>query len=221
MVIQPVKLILLNHLFYYTEVSGGSTSASITGAFIGDLALTFALQKVIAASEDIYLHRDRPVYEDILKFGFYCTIGRPVHTSRTDSYIRNTLLSCDGFPDLKNIAQSGRTPYKNYRQVQGIQVQSEFQALILSKSGIDLPPALRIGSQRETLVTIEKTDLKNVSRDFWLNAYTLRTVFKNLDNAVEVLTREKKINFSYLLENYAFIKQLSADNIEEIFQNQF
>ena len=76
--IRAIKLTLLNHLFYYTEVSGGGTSASITGAFIGDLALNYAFRRVLTNNESGYVFRKKPAYSEIKDFGFYCIVARYV-----------------------------------------------------------------------------------------------------------------------------------------------
>jgi len=228
MIIQAVKFTLLNHLFYYTEVSGGSTSASITGAFIGDLALNYAFKKALIQSDDAYPFRQKPEYEEIKDFGYYCTVAKPMNAERvvrTESYIRSTAFNADGFTALGSVlAQynaAGKSPYKTFRQVQGIALGSEFIALFISKESMQLPEAIRVGTTKETLLKVEKIDLPKGEIDFWLNAFTLKTVFNNLEETVEVLTKEDKVNFSYILENYALIKNLSAQNIETIFQNNF
>jgi CRISPR type I-D-associated protein Csc1 len=217
-----INLTLLNHLFYYTEVSGGSTSASVTGSFIGDLALTYAFNKCLNENEIMYDFRDKPEYSEIQDFGFYCTIAKPVNTSvdKTENYIRNTLFNSDGFIDVSSIEKSGKSPFKNYRQVQGIQLGTEFNALFLSKEKIKLPDTIRIGTGKETLVKVVELE-SNSFDDYWLNAFTLKTVFNNLDMAVKIMMEEKKVNFTYILENYNLIKQFSKDNVEEIFESVF
>jgi CRISPR type I-D-associated protein Csc1 len=222
MEIIAIKLTLLNHLFYYTEVSGGSTSASVTGSFIGDLALTYAFNKCLNGNEIMYEFRDKPEYSEIQDFGFYCTIAKPVTTNvnKTENYIRNTLFNSDGFLDVSSIEKSGKSPFKNYRQVQGIQLGTEFNALFLSKEKIKLPDTIRIGTGKETLVKVVELE-SNSFDDYWLNAFTLKTVFNNLDVAINIMMEGKKVNFTYILENYNLIKQFSKDNVKEIFKSIF
>lgn len=218
-----LKLTLLNHLFYYTEVSGGSTSASVTGDFIGDLALTYAFEKALRSNPNYYRHLKKPKYEEIRDFGFYCTIARPMRRSkRTEAYIQNTLFNTDGFVDVKAIEKSGKSPFKNFRQVQGIQLGTHFQALFLSNEKIELPPVLRVGRALETLVAVEEVALNKKAEDeFWLNAFTLKTVFGNLHNATDILVKENKVNFSAVLENYNLIKQISFEDAQTIFKSAF
>lgn len=223
MVAKVLKLTLLNHLFYYTEVSGGSTSASVTGDFIGDLALNYAFKKALQSNDNHYRYLKRPKYEEIKDFGFYCTVARPViRSKRTEAYIQNTLFNTDGFTDVKTIEKSGKSPYKNFRQMQGIEIGTTYQALFLSNVNIELPFVIRVGRALETLVLIEEIAFdKKIDDEFWLNAFSLKTVFDNLDTAVEVLLKEKKINFSDVLENYNIIKQITFDNAQTIFKNVF
>ena len=222
MQIKTIKLTLLNHLFYYTEVSGGSTSASVTGSFIGDLALNYAFNKCLNENEIMYKFRNKPEYSEIRDFGFYCTIARPVKTNmnKTENYIRNTLFNSDGFFDASSIEKSGKSPFKNYRQAQGIQLGTEFSALFLSKEKVELPLTIRVGTTREALVKVEEANF-SFSDDFWLNAYTLKTVFNNLDTAIQIMMSEQKVNFTYVLENYNIIKRFSKENVKEIFKSQF
>ena len=217
--IQPIKLTLLNHLFYYTEVSGGSSSASITGNFIGDLALSYAFKRQLAPMANGYEHRKQAHYDEIKAFGFYCTIAQPLAVQRTENYIQNTLFNVDGFYDADRIQKSAKSPFKNFRQVQGIAATSTFSAVLLSARPQTLPPTIRIGTGRNTLVQVEAVAPPNT--DVWLNAFTLKTVFGNLDKAQSLLLRENKLNFQYVLENYALIKQLSLAEVSEIFEEVF
>jgi CRISPR-associated protein Csc1 len=209
-------------LFYYTEVSGGSTSASVTGSFIGDLALNYAFNKCLNENETMYEFRDKPEYLEIKDFGFYCTVAKPckINIGRTENYICNTLFNSDGFFDAGSIEKSAKSPFKNYRQVQGIRLGTEFIALFLSQEKIALPSTIRVGTTKESLVKVEEID-SCCSDDFWLNAYTLKTVFDNLDIVIKIMMSEQKVNFTYILENYSLIKKLSIENIREIFKSHF
>lgn len=223
MQIKRIKLTLLNHLFYYTEVSGGSTSASVTGSFIGDLALTYAFNRCLNENKSMYNFRLQPEYSEIKDFGFYCTVAKPIekNVGKTENYIHNTLFNVDGFIDVDSINKSGKSPYKNFRQVQGVKLGTEFTALFISKGDIELPSTIRIGTGKETLVKVEEVDAMISDNDYWLNAFTLKKVFFNLDIAIKVMMNEKKANFNYILENYNIIKQFSLENIKEIFSPNF
>ena len=223
MVAKVLKLTLLNHLFYYTEVSGGSTSASVTGDFIGDLALNYAFKKALQSNDNHYRYLKKPKYEEVKDFGFYCSVARPVKRSkRTEAYIQNTLFNTDGFVDVKAIEKSGKSPFKNFRQVQGIEIGTTFQALFLANENIELPPVIRVGRALETLVLVEQMDFdKNIEDEFWLNAFSLKTVFDNLEPTVEILIKEQKVNFSKFLESYNIIKQITFENAKDIFKNTF
>lgn len=223
MQIKIIKLTLLNHLFYYTEVSGGSTSASVTGSFIGDLALTYAFNRCLNENETMYNFRLKPEYAEIKDFGFYCTVAKPIekNVGKTENYICNTLFNVDGFVDVDRIEKSGKSPFKNFRQVQGVKMGTEFIALFISKENTKLPLSIRIGTGKETLVKVEEIDSVIKDNDYWLNAYTLKEVFDNLDVAIQVMMDEKKANFSYMLENYNIIKHFTMDNVLKVFNPVF
>jgi len=218
-----LKLTLLNHLFYYTEVSGGSTSASVTGDFIGDLALNYAFNKALKSNPTYYRYLKKPKYEEIRDFGFYCTVARPKKRSiRTEAYIQNTLFNTDGFVDVKAIEKSGKSPFKNFRQVQGIHLGTSFQALFLANQKIKLPPVIRVGRALETLVLVEEVVVdKKLEDEFWLNAFSLKVIFDNLDIATKIMVEEQKVNFSTIIEQYNIIKQISLENAKIIFQPIF
>ncbi len=224
-----LKLTLLNHLFYYTEVSGGSTSASVTGDFIGDLALTYAFNKALNPNPQYYRFLQKPVYEEIRNFGFYCSVARPLgRNQRTEAYVQSTAFNTDGILAMtptvsgSQYQKAGKSPYKTFRQVQGIPIGSSFQAVFLSRETINLPPVIRVGRALEALVLVEEVELdKKQENEFWLNAFSLKVIFDTLDIATKILIAEEKVNFSYVLENYNLIKQLSLDNTKSIFQPVF
>ncbi|MGI6322255.1 MAG: type I-D CRISPR-associated protein Cas5/Csc1 [Bacteroidales bacterium] len=223
MQIKIIKLTLLNHLFYYTEVSGGSTSASATSSFIGDLALTYAFNRCLNENQTMYNFRLKPEYGEIKNFGFYCTVAKPIEANvgKTENYIRNTLFNVDGFLDVDRVEKSGKSPFKNFRQVQGVKLGTEFIALFISKENTELPSTIRVGTGKETLVKVEEIDSAISDNDYWLNAFTLKEVFNNLHIAIQVILSEKKANFSYILENYNIIKHFTIDNVHEVFNSVF
>ena len=232
MEIKPIKIRLLNHLFYHTEISNGS----ITGGFLGDLALTYALNKALNCNANVYEHRLKPAYQEIKDFGYYISVGKPVKLSgkknekyvlsakpiRTGSYTRNTLFNTDGFYDIKSIEKSGKSPFKNLIHTQGLALRNEFSALLISEKNIDLPETLRIGNQKETLLELKEIPFDKTDNDFWLNAYTLKVVFDNLKTAMDISVEENgTANYQYILENYALLKGYSKNQVFEIFKNVF
>lgn len=221
MVAKVIKFKLLNHLFYYTETVGGSTSSTVTGDYLGDLALTYGFSRLLRPQSSYYRHLKKPEYEEINDFGFYCTVGTPIHRNqRTESYIQNTLFNVDGYVDMKAIENSGKSPFKNYRRVQGIRLNGIYYAVFISNKEIKLPPVIRVGKSLETLLLVEEvTKNDEIPSEFWLNAFTLKTVFGNLDHLVEILIENNKVNFSMVLENYNLVKRITQEEINILFQN--
>ena len=239
MEIKAIKIKLLNHLFYHTEISNGS----ITGGFLGDLALTYALNKALNSNANIYeYHRLKPEYQEIKNFGYYFSIGKPVRKisgnklekyvlsakpTRTGSYTRNTLFNTDGFYDKKSIEKSGKSPFKNLIHTQGVALSTkrnpnEFTTLLISKENIEIPETLRIGNQKETLLELKEIPFEKTDNDFWLNAYTLKVVFDNLKTAMDISVEENgTANYQYILENYALLKGFSVEQVKSIFEPVF
>jgi len=237
MKIKAIKIKLLNHLFYHTEISNGS----ITGGFLGDLALTYALNKALNSKASVYEYsRLKPEYQEIKDFGYYFTVGKPVKLTetkgykqqakyihlgqpiRTGSYTRNTLFNTDGFYDIKSIEKSGKSPFKNLIHTQGVALGNEFIALLISKEDIEIPKTLRIGNQKETLLELSEITFDKTDNDFWLNAYTLKIVFDNLKTAMDISVEENgTANYQYILENYALLKGFDERQITNIFKNSF
>ena len=224
MEVKRLKFTLLNHLFYYTEIAGRAASA--TGGFIGDLALNYALRNSLRLNKEQQEFRRKPYYEEIREFGFYCTIAKPLMGSpikRTENYIRNTLFNVDGYPDVKAIEKSGKSPFKNFRQVQGITVGSTFTAVLFSQHPLDIPTTIRIGTGKETLVLVEEIPIeeKLKEEEYWLNAFSLKVIFNHLDEAVQLLLKSGTCNFNFVLEQYNLIKKVSLADATSIFKPFF
>lgn len=229
MELKAIKITLLNHLFYHTEISNGS----ITGGFLGDLALSYALNKAINKNANIYEHRLKPNYAEIADWDYYMTIGKPVNLltnkfkhagkpSRTGSYTRNTLFNTDGYYDSRSIEKSGKSPFKNLIHTQGIALKNDFISLLISANPVELPPTIRIGNQKETLLKLEEIPVNKIDNEFWLNAYTLKVVFNNLKKAMDISVEENgSANYQYILENYALLKGFSLNQVETIFNDIF
>lgn len=221
--IRVVKLTLLNHLFYYTEVSGGSAGATLTGEFLGDLALNYAFAGAMRTRVGASDHRLQPDYPEIGSFGFYCTVARPLgRARRTDTYIQNTLFT-DGYPDVDSIRKSGSSPFKNFRQVQGLAIGNEFLAAIFSHDNLKLPPVVRMGRQRETLVRVEVLGKPPAGSDdnFWLNAFSLKTVFNNLEPVAKLMSEGSGIRLWNVIEPYFLIQNLTLRQVQGVFEKHF
>ena len=95
-------------------------------------------------------------------------------------------------------------------------------AIFISRQEIELPLVVRVGRAKETLLKVEEIHISKIkNQEFWLNAFTLKSVFNNIDTAIKVMTAEQKINFSYIIEQYYLIKKMSFSNVKSIFQPVF
>ncbi|PWJ43867.1 type I-D CRISPR-associated protein Cas5/Csc1 [Sediminitomix flava] len=215
MKIYALKLTLLNHLFYFTE----STNGSRTGDFIGDLALTYAFRPWLAPTDEAIPFRAKPEYEEIADWGFYCTLAIPQKTKPTNVYARNTLFHADGMYDKPSFESAAKSPFKSFFHVQGIQATSEFHCFLIAKEEVKLPPTIRVGNGKETLVKVEEIDRDKQS--FWLNAFTHKKVFNNLEQVADLMIDKGIHDRQYVLENYILLKGFDQSYLEEVFEPLF
>ncbi len=226
MKILPIKIRLLSPLFNYSRVTNGG---AITSDFIGDLALTYALNRVRkdngGFTENFFQRSARaPNYSELRELNYYFTLAKPLHFEMTGLYVRNTLFSTDGYPDLAAIEAAGKNLFKNYFRVQGIRPEAEFSACLICHDSfhLQLPFTIRLGTGRECLALLEKDKgFDEKTGEIWLNAYTLKWVFGNLSSAVAELTKDKNLFFEYKLENYIVMKRITTEQVKAIFGGIF
>ncbi|BDD07547.1 type I-D CRISPR-associated protein Cas5/Csc1 [Aureibacter tunicatorum] len=216
MKIYKLRLTLLNHLFYFTEMTNGSR----TGNFIGDLALTYAFRPYLAPANKPIPFRDKPEYEEIKDWGYYCTMAMPERSQPTNVYTKNTLFNTDGFFDTKSLEDTAKSPFKNLVHVQGVEAQSTFLCYLVSKNDLDIPPTIRVGNGRETLVAVEEIETSEQG-DLWLNAYTHKIVFDNLEEVADLMAEEQIHDREYVLENYILLKGFKKKHLPTIFNQTF
>lgn len=220
MTIQTLELELLNHLFYYSEVSGGTIAGTVTSPFLGDLALTYALRAARHDDRELPDFRNQPRYEEIRDWGYYCTVGQYVQSyARTGSYLHATQFHHDGYYDQENAGLSRGHTFKNIRRVQGIQAGTRFRSLLLTARPLDIPPVIRLGTTRQTLVRVRVHD--QLPDTCTLNAFTARTVFGNLDPLLEVLQQVSRIHFQYVVEAYYLMQQVPVAVLRPLFDPFF
>lgn len=216
----PLKITLLSPLFNYSQVTNGG---AITSEFIGDIALTYALNRVLKEQHFYREVRFKPKYkEDLNRLDYLFTVAKPLKIKRTGVYIRNTLFNWDGGPQMDNILLSAKTTFKNYFKVQGIQLGSEYSTFLICKDDFNLkfPMTIRLGTGRECLATLEKRKIeKDDDKEIWLNAYVLKEVFGN--DVLKRFVNLKHYFMDYKLENYIILKKLNEEQVSTIFAGQF
>lgn len=213
-------------MFNHSKVTNGGT---ITSDFIGDIALTYALNRVLKDNggfpENFFQSEARsPNYGELQGLDYYFTVAKPLKFEMTGLYIRNTLFSTDGYPDLSALEASSKNLFKNYFRVQGIRPEGEFSACLICKDSfqLSLPFVVRLGLGRECLALLERdTEFDENKSEVWINAYALKWIFNNLTKAVKRLTEDKRFHFEYKLENYTLMKQVSVEQLKFIFDGIF
>ncbi|MBE7446643.1 MAG: type I-D CRISPR-associated protein Cas5/Csc1 [Planctomycetia bacterium] len=218
MKIQPLRVKLLSPMFNYCRVT---TGGAITSDFIGDIALTYAINRVRKDRNFYEEFRRKPYYEELRGLDYYVSMGKPVKYEMTGIYTRNTLFNVDGFPDMSIIGKEGlarKGLFKNYFKVQGIQPEGEFSTCLICKDSftLDLPFTIRLGTGRECMAILDRDD--KFDGNLWLNAFTLKTVFGNLQTTIKSL---KSYLFEYKLENYILMKNISTEQVRVIFDGIF
>ena len=215
MKILPLRVKLLSPVFNYCRVT---TGGAITSDFIGDIALTYAVNRVRKDRNFYKEFRRKPYYEELKELDYYFSVGRPIRYEMTGIYTRNTLFNIDGFPDLAAIEASGKNLFKNYFKVQGIRPEGEFSTCLICKDSFSLalPFTIRLGTGRECMAIIDKDG--NFDDNLWLNGFTLKTVFGNLHTTIQSL---KSYCFEYKMENYILMKKISTEQVKVIFGGVF
>jgi hypothetical protein len=217
----PILVKLLSHLFNYCKVTN---NGAITSDFIGDIALTYALNRVRKDKNFYEEFRKKPNYSELRELEYFFSVAKPLKIRMTGLYIRNTLFNVDGGPDFDVLGPrarfpTGKTLFKNYFKVQGVSLESTFSTFLFCNDAFvpNLPLAVRLGTGRECLATLERDkDFNNKNNDVWLNAFSLKNVFGNeaLKLAVQSL---KTYHFDYKLENYILLKHVTLEQASKIF----
>ncbi len=207
--IRHYKILLLSPLFYYTRTESGVAS---TSPFIGDIALTYATNFALGWNKRItYQPKLEPDYNEIKELGFLWTVGRPIKIKRTQIYSRYTSPISDGMVRKDLIELMGKSLFKNYFHVQGIEAGSVFQASLIGNLNIPHQFTLRIGNGKECLILLEKLDKPD--KDIWVNYYTIKKIFNKDLKFKEGLTIER------ILAQYIIVKGLNEKDLEKIFNS--
>ncbi len=216
----PICITLLSPFFNYSKVTN---RGCITSNFIGDLALTYALNRVLKTHNFYEEVKLQPNYMELQNLPYIFTIGKPVRTQMTSIYMRNTLFTVDGYPDLEAIENSGRNLFKNFWKVQGIKPASIFSSYLITTTAFvnqlkdKLPLAIRLGTSRECLALLE-INTEPDENDIWLNGYTLKNVFEDRSRIALELMKDRGYQIEFKLQNYIIFKGLTSQDVETIFK---
>ena len=217
MKVLPLKVKLLSPFFNYCEVT---TGGAITSRFIGDIALTYAVNRMLRDTiPGIHQEfRRKPNYIEINQLPYYCTVAKPIRVEMTGLYVRNTLFNVDGYTDVGALEAAGKNLFKNYFKIQGVRPEAEFSTCLIFRDSFifKLPFVVRLGTGRECLAVLD-TD-KEFDGTVCLNAFTLKHVFGNLQAAIKEV---KTYSFEYKLENYILMKNVPLQHARKIFEEQF
>lgn len=207
-------------MFNYCKVTNGG---AITSDFIGDIALTYAFNRVRKDKNFYEEFRKKPNYAELRGLDYFFTVAKPVKIKMTGLYTRNTLFNVDGGPDYNILNVVGSNLFKNYFKVQGVALGSTFSTCLFCKDSFTprLPFAVRLGTGRECLALLEQDKgFDQKTGDIWLNAFSLKTIFG--DEAIKsAVQRLKAYHFDYRLENYILLKHVQLEQAKIIFSGYF
>jgi CRISPR-associated protein Csc1 len=222
-----ISIKLLSPFFNYCKVTNGG---ALTSDFIGDLALNYALNRVLK-QKNFYAEpsgKKKPNYSELRQLDYFFSVGKPISINLTGIYTRNTLFNVDGGPDYDVLGPNARFPtgktlFKNYFKVQGIKAESTFSCCLFTRNDfkIEFPITIRLGTGRETLSLLELiNDTENTDDEIWLNAFSIKTVFGDLVFK-NFLKKIIDYHLDYKLENYLLIKKLNSEQVKALFKECF
>ncbi len=196
--LQAYEATLLSPLSYRTRADSGAGGASVTGAFLGDIALSYAIHHSRYGSEDLWDGRGRtePRYkEDYEAMRHRCSVGMPVGpVELMPIEYQATSFVSEGYPQVKALKDSAQSSMKNWMQRQSIAPRNKFEFIVASK-GSNLPTefTIRMGNGRETLVKLREI---RKPESCTLNAFTITNI---LARAIPKGTALQMENSRYLL----------------------
>ena len=93
----PISVRLLAPMFNYCKATN---DGAITSDFIGDIALTYALNRMRKDKNFYKEFRQKPNYVELRELDYFFSVAKPVKMQMTGLYVRNTLFNVDGGPDF-------------------------------------------------------------------------------------------------------------------------
>lgn len=176
MKVQSFAAKLLSPLSYRTRPDSGAGGASVTGKFLGDIALAYAIEYARYGGESLWDGRSKtkPRYVDDFKvMNHRCTVGIPTGiVSMMPIEYQATSFVSEGYPDLKRLKSSASSSMKNWMQMQSIAPFNEFEFMVISRNeGLPANFTVRLGNGRETLAHL--VEKRVAPKHVTVNAYTV------------------------------------------------
>lgn len=178
--IQAFEAVLLAPLSYRTRADTGAGGASVTGYFLGDIAMNYAIHYARYGGEDLWDGRTEttPRYaDDHKRMNHRCSVAIPIGATRTlPIEYQSTSFVSEGYPLVGQLKASASSSMKNWMQKQSLAPFNRFVFAAVSKDERRLPSefTVRLGNGRETLVHLKESS--TVPEFVTLNAFTLSRV---------------------------------------------
>lgn len=219
MKILNLSLELASPFFYYTQ---SSVRGAITGAFVGDLALSYALNEALGGPNLSRPFSNQPHYEDLAQLPYAFSVARPAgEVNLTSIYTRNTLF-LDGGPRQDVLEMAGKHLFKNLWRVRGIRPGTMFSCLFICKDDFSLPAfcTVRVGTGCEALLILRhQSQEANADQEIWLNLYSLTHVYRNVDKLNSF--GGSGYHLDYVVQQYILVKGLFGRHLPALFSSIF
>lgn len=192
------KLTLLGPLFYRTRQDAGAAGSTITDPWIGDLALSYAINRSLGLVEYKFGYAShQPDYLELKNLPFVASVAIPYRNNerafggleaailsyptgevvRTQVYDIATNYCSEGYTNMRAIKLTENAPMRNWMKRQGLAPGNQFQFNLATRNDW-VPPeefTVRLGNTLECLAWCRRE--KRKAERLTANAYTLALLF--------------------------------------------
>jgi len=208
-----VRATTLSPMQYHSYQTARGTK---TADFIGDLALSFALNQTAGTIDNSRMHRGYPDYKEDLKDKPYlATVFKPENTEHLAALTRITRKGADWElsdrpANIAGVGGSGST-FSGYFQTQCIAPGSTFLGTIFTKKE-NVPDTVRVGNQKQCLLKLEEIDEKEID-DLWVNLFTLDTVL-----GMDEIEQKERMKRRFIIEKYDILEGVDLEIVKGWYQ---
>lgn len=218
------NLKLLSPLFYRTRQDSGAAGANTTDPWIGDLALSYAINASLGLTKlQFYYTETMPHYEDLLKLPFFTSVATPLpNILFTRVYDMATSFISQGYFNYPAFQKTGNAPMRNWLKRQGLLPGNVFNFAIATRDGWTPPDSftIRLGNMKETLAMCSKSASQD---DVTVNLYTLKLALTNRDlsqsptlaELIKELSKQREqyqSDLEYIMPQYILLKRVNKEN---------
>jgi len=218
---------LLSPLFYGTKPDSGAAGANTTGSWIGDLAVSYAINASLGILKSLhfdYTGRGEPNYKELFDLPFITSVAMPLEDpSFTQVYDTATSFISQGYFNFRAFQKTGNAPMRNWLKKQGLSPGNRFSLSIATKGGWEPPEkfTVRLGNMKETLAQL--TRINRLSNEITINLYTLWLLLNkrqgdsspNISKIIEKLSPfrdEYQSAIEYVMPQYILFRKVKSES---------